>query len=256
MANFAAVMRKFFCLTTVLAAIIAAGCSRDAEGLRSGDLLFVYIPGDYDICSDTTGEGVESEAVSGEAVESTKATASGGAAAGDAAKSAARPAPLNIHVAILEVSGDSIWIVDATIKRGVARYPLQDFFKDFTLNDGGMPQLSVMRPRVSAAQAQRFVSNARQFAGMPYDVDFLMDNDAMYCSELVYDAYVTDNGEHLFSVGTIDFLSADGTVPLYWRQIFELLQRDIPQGRPGIMPADVAASHRLGSVEYRIESLE
>ncbi len=228
MANFAAVMRKFICLIAAFAAIFAVGCSRDgAEGLRSGDLLFVYIPGDYDIY--------------------------GGAEDGAGGSGASKPEPLNIHVAILDVDGDSTWIVDATIKRGVARYPLQDFLKDFTLSDGSLPQFEVLRPKVSAAQARQFVANALQYAGMPYDVDFLMDNDAMYCSELVYDAYVTGDGERLFSLGTIDFLSADGTVPLYWRQIFELLQRDIPQGNPGIMPGDMTSSPRLESVDIQFE---
>ena len=287
MANFAAVMRKIFCLIAAFAAIFAAGCSRDgAEGVRSGDLLFVYIPGDYDIygggaddraadAADAAGaDGVDADGVvsidAENSVASTgKEAASNGAASADAAASeacpegiatradaASEPEPLNIHVAILQVEGDSTWIVDATIKRGVARYPLQDFLKDFTLADGSLPQLTVMRPKVSAAQARQFVANALQYAGMPYDVDFLMDNDAMYCSELVYDAYVTGEGERLFSLGTIDFLSADGTVPLYWRQIFELLQRDIPQGHPGIMPGDMTSSPRLESVEFSVESLE
>ena len=250
MANFAAVMRKIFCLIAAFAAIFAAGCSRDgAEGVRSGDLLFVYIPGDYDIY----GGGADDRAADAADAAASEASPEGIATRADAAS---EPEPLNIHVAILQVEGDSTWIVDATIKRGVARYPLQDFLKDFTLADGSLPQLTVMRPKVSAAQARQFVANALQYAGMPYDVDFLMDNDAMYCSELVYDAYVTGEGERLFSLGTIDFLSADGTVPLYWRQIFELLQRDIPQGHPGIMPGDMTSSPLLESVEFSVESLE
>ena len=262
MANFAAVMRKIFCLIAAFTAIFAAGCSRDgAEGVRSGDLLFVYIPGDYDIY----GGGADDRAADAADAAASEACPDGIATRTDAtcpegiatrADAASEPEPLNIHVAILQVEGDSTWIVDATIKRGVARYPLQDFLKDFTLADGSLPQLTVMRPKVSAAQARQFVANALQYAGMPYDVDFLMDNDAMYCSELVYDAYVTGEGERLFSLGTIDFLSADGTVPLYWRQIFELLQRDIPQGHPGIMPGDMTSSPLLESVEFSVESFE
>ncbi len=328
MANFAAVMRKIFCLMTalaaILAAIFAAGCgSGSPDGLRSGDLLFVYIPGDYDLYADAAddsdvarrgevsgadvndaarrveaagvdnisaaaeassargqdcssdkaagtddGDGVRRGEASGvddcndsrrvEAARACTYSDSNSVQTGDAPASsaAAKPEPLNIHVAILEVSGDSTYVVDATIKRGVARYPLQDFLKDFTLKDGSLPQLEVFRPKVSADRARQFVNNALLYAGMPYDVDFLMDNSAMYCSELVYDAYITDAGEHLFSIGTIDFLSADGTVPLYWRQIFGLLQRDIPQGHPGVMPCDLTSSLLLERVGFSVASLE
>ena len=49
-----------------------------------------------------------------------------------------------IHTAILDVdSRGKIWIIDATFKRGVARYPLDTFLVDFTLS--GVEKLKRLR---------------------------------------------------------------------------------------------------------------
>ena len=106
---------------------------------------------------------------------------------------------LCIHVAILELQNDSVWVMDATIKRGVDRYPLDDFFQDFTLKDGSLPVFKVMRLKDNS-RAGEFVQNAKKYLGLPYDVYFLPDNDAMYCSELVRDSYVIPDTGCIFSL--------------------------------------------------------
>ncbi len=205
-----------------------AGCTgREQSSPRSGDLVFVGIPMDYSL-----EEGSMSEAISAATSDSTELDL--------------------IHVAILEVSEDTTWIIDATIKHGVDRHPLDTFLLDFTLKDGSLPVFKIMRPKVGKAEAKSFVDNARKYLGQPYDVHFLPDNGAMYCSELVYNSYVSEDGTHLFSEAPMNFLDSEGNMPQYWTQLFALLGQDVPQGVPGTNPQKMATEKALSPVEAEL----
>ncbi len=219
--------RTAILFTTIM--LTLAGCtSGKQDSPRSGDLVFVGIPMNYSL-----QQGSMSEAISAATSDSTG---------------------LNlIHVAILEVKGDSTWIIDATIKHGVDRHPLDTFFRDFTLRDGSLPTFKIMRPEASAAEAEQFVQNAKKYLGQPYDVSFLPDNGAMYCSELVYNSYITPDGEHLFSEAPMNFLDKDGNMPIYWTQLFERIGQQVPQGIPGTNPQKMAAEKTLSPIETKLK---
>ncbi len=210
-------------LALIFVAILAlSGCSTPkAKGLCTGDLVFVGIPGDYSLDPDSMGSAISDATGSGD---------------------------LNlIHVAILEVGKDSTWIIDATIKRGVDRYPLDSFLTDFTLKDGSMPVFIVKRLKDNR-MAEQFVENAKQFLGRPYDIWFSPDNEAMYCSELVRDSYRTPEGGYLFDAKPMNFKNSEGEFPLYWQQLFELIGQSIPQDEPGTNPQDMSQAPVLTEV--------
>lgn len=160
---------------------------------------------------------------------------------------------LCIHVAILELQNDSVWVMDATIKRGVDRYPLDDFFQDFTLKDGSLPVFKVMRLKDNS-RAGEFVQNAKKYLGLPYDVYFLPDNDAMYCSELVRDSYVIPDTGCIFSSAPINFKNSAGEFPLYWEQLFGLLGQKIPQDNEGTTPEAMSKEDALRAVDVDLTS--
>ena len=208
-------MKRLLLIALALAAAVAS-CTHRPE-LRNGDLVFVGIPMDYSLDSTSM----------------------------DAAISAATGGPgLNlIHVAIAEVKGDSTWIIDATLKRGVHRHPLDTFLADFTLKDGSLPEFIIKR--VSGADAGDAVERAKTFCGQPYDLYFLAGNDAMYCSELVQNSYLDAAGNQVFSSQPMNFAAPDGTMPVYWKQLFAILGMDVPQGEPGTNPQSMSESKNL-----------
>lgn len=209
----------------VLLALTSCGAGVEkAREVRTGDLVFVGIPVDY-------GEGADS-----------MSEAIGAATAGDNEMNI-------IHVAILEVQNDSIWIIDATIKHNVDRYPLDTFLRDFTLKDGSYPQFEVKRLKgCSSRDAARYVENAKQFIGEPYDVAFLPDNGAKYCSELVRDSYLCKDGTHIFGESPMNFLDSDGQMPAYWTKLFGSLGMPVPQGVRGTNPQAMSKEDVLETV--------
>lgn len=213
-------MRRFLFLAMGILGLLL-GCKNngkgeavieDPHGIRSGDLLFVGIPANY---------------FSDDYMAGAIAAATGGRDSLDI-----------VHVAILEVPApDSVFVIDATIKHGVERHPLDTLYSDFHMDRGGQPTLIVKRVKdTSAGQLADWVRRANAFSGQPYDQHFLPANEALYCSELVHESYVREDGSFLFENQPMNFKGPDGEFPLYWRTLFEMLGEPIPQDVPGTNP--------------------
>ena len=207
----------------LILSVVLSGCVAGwQEELRTGDLIFVAQAEDRD-----AGESSMDGAIA--------------AATGDI-----------IHVALVEVDGGgSVWVIDATSRRGVARRPLETFIRDFTYDDGTSPVYTVKRMD-DPGLADKWIEKAKSFLGQPYDQYFLPDNGAMYCSELVRESFLDENGDFLFGESPMNFRNADGEFPVYWTDLFARLGTDVPQGVPGTNPQEMSASPLLHTVSVSL----
>lgn len=213
-------MKKPFLYFAAL--LLCFACTQETERLRNGDLIFVGLPADY-YTSQSSLEGAISSATGQEG------------------------APNITHVAIAEVLADnSIWIIDATIRHGVDRHPLDTFLTDFTLRDGSYPSFIIKR--VKGVDADAAVERAKTFCGRAYDVYFLPDNEEMYCTELVQNSFLDSAGQQVFSSEPMNFYAPDGSLPAYWERLFSRLGMPVPQGVEGTNPQKMSESSRLDDV--------
>lgn len=191
--------------------------------IKNGDLLFVGLPVDYSLDDSDMASAIS--------------------------KSTGKKNEVNyIHVSILEVDSlGKIWVIDATIRHGVDRHPLDTFLADFTLKDGTLPQLDVMRLK-NRKNVDKFVENTRKYYGCGYDVYFLPDNKLYYCSELVRESYIKPNGKRIFGANPMNFKSEDGTFPVYWVKLFNMIGQEIPQGVLGTNPNSMSREKCLKRV--------
>lgn len=216
-------MKRFLLIISVL--LLAVSCGQKVDTLRTGDLIFVGLPMDYDAEGDSMDAAISA------------ATGEDGA--------------LNlIHVAIAEVDADSVWIIDATIAHGVDRHPLAVFLKDFTLKDGTYPEFIIKR--VKGVDTEAAVQRARTYCGRGYDVRFLPDNEEQYCTELVQNSYLDASGNQVFHSEPMNFCAPDGTMPPYWEWLFGKLGMEVPQGVPGTNPQRMAQSDLLYDVAVKL----
>lgn len=199
-------MKKiYFFLIILLSFLVSCLSQQPSDEVQRGDLLFVAMPYEFHAEGASEASSIRSAVASFHRDDCLVTDT------------------LNIiHVAILDVVNDSLFVIDATIRRGVQRYPWADFVKDFTLSDGTLPTFFVSRLN-NTSEVDRFIANARHFIGQPYDVSFTPDNGAMYCSELVRESYVTASGDTLFAQYPIDIRAPYGDVPPYWRGMFDKL---------------------------------
>ena len=201
-------------LTVFTLALSISACHPQAERLRTGDLLFV---------GSSEEAGSMDEAIV--------------AATGNLT-----------HVAIIQVDQDEMpWVIDATPKRGVSRYPLDSLIQ---ANPGAFFLVKRLKDTTGVS---RFVKNALRFLGDPYDLTFLPDNGAYYCSELVREAYRRQDGSYLFDEKPMNFLSPEGSLPTYWEELFERLDMPVPQGILGTNPQDMSRSPLLRDIPIKTE---
>lgn len=216
-------------IALLMAVLLAGACCRTPE-IQSGDLLFVGIPADYSLSEDGMASAIAS-------------------ATGEGATNF-------IHTAILDVDDQGIWVIDATLKHGVDRHPLDTFLTDFTLKDGSLPVLEVYR-LVDDPLVPQYVAATARYIGEQYDVHFLPGNDRHYCTELVYDCYA-DGDEHVFTAAPMNFRNAEGEFPVYWQQLFALIDSSIPQDEPGTNPqamrAEIVSSDRFVQIPFTCSS--
>lgn len=228
-------MTKKLLLLIIIAAATACGspkknvntpAAEPAETLMSGDLVFIGIPMDYALDENSMDSAIAAATGDGE---------------------------LNlIHVAILEMDGDKPYIIDATLKHGVDRHPLDTMLKEFTLKDGSQPTYIVKRMK-DRALADQWIERAKTFCGQPYDCAFLPANGALYCTELVRDSFLGASGEYLFDENPMNFLDDEGNMPVYWTQLFALIGQEVPQGLPGTNPQDMSTSPLLETVDVELK---
>ncbi len=209
---------RFVAMAFLLAATLLAGCRSRVDRLQTGDLIFIGIPMDYD-AGDSMADAIGAATGSGE---------------------------LNlIHVAIAEVdAAGAPWVLDATLKHGVDRHPLDTMLRDFRLKEGYQATYIVKRLRRNR-DAARYVENAKQFLGRSYNTTFLPNDTSLYCSELVQISYVDPVKGPLFDSVPMNFRNADGEMPEYWTWLFGLLGMDVPQDQPGTNPRQMSESPLL-----------
>lgn len=201
--------------TVLFLLFLALLCACSQQNLlQTGDLIFVGLPADAEA-------GSMDEAIS--------------LATGEI-----------VHVAIVEVQADTIWIIDATTSRGVDRRPLEAFLQDFTRPDGAFPDIIVKR--AMGIDADAAVQRAKTFCGRQYDTRFLPDNEEIYCSELVQKSYLYADGRPMFECEPMNFKAPDGSMPPYWEQSFAQLGMEVPQGLPGTNPQKMSRDSCLVEV--------
>lgn len=149
------------------------------------------------------------------------------------------------HVAILHRQGGRTFALEA-IHSGVGLTPIDSFM--------------ARREAVLAARLRdtlgvaRSVERALRFIGRPYDFNFMPDDSAFYCSELVQKCYRDSRGELVFKPIPMSFHDQSGRITPYWHDYYARQGLQVPEGEPGSNPGDLSRSAAiciLGIVEKK-----
>lgn len=147
------------------------------------------------------------------------------------------------HVAIFHRQGGRTFALEA-IHSGVGLTPTDSFMarREVVL-------AARLRDTLGVA---RSVERALRFVGRPYDFNFMPDDSAFYCSELVQKCYRDSRGELVFKPIPMSFHDQSGRITPYWHAYYARQGLQVPEGEPGSNPGDLSRSAAiciLGIVE-------
>ncbi len=151
------------------------------------------------------------------------------------------------HVAIVVGISQQFFALEA-IGSGVTLTPIKTFI-DRQKHCDGQPCAIIARLR-NRSHVSLYVHNAMQHIGKPYDVHFLPNNDAWYCSELVYEAFVDDDGRRVFEAHPMTFKDHTGNIAPLWVEHFKRINAEVPEGVMGTNPGDMSKSNNIYFVKF------
>lgn len=154
-----------------------------------------------------------------------------------------------VHVGIIILGEDGKeTVIEASPEYGVRIVAMEEFL-DEAPKINGLPGVVIKRLN-AVFSADEAIARAMSHLGEPYDWWYLPDNGRMYCSELVYDSYINEDGKPIFEARPMNFRASDGSMPRFWTELYDGLGVAVPEGEPGTNPNDMAKDGRLSEV-YR-----
>jgi cell wall-associated NlpC family hydrolase len=131
---------------------------------------------------------------------------------------------LYTHVGIIDIDQSGRpFVLEAAGK--VRRIPLQDW-----LHHGYARRLTIERlSGLDAATAAKITAKAETYIGTPYDIFFRLGTDHLYCSELVYDAFLQGGQIELGKLQSVSDLNINNFAV---RKIIETRWQRDPEFQP------------------------
>ncbi len=154
------------------------------------------------------------------------------------------------HVGIVAKNDGGNFIVIEAVSSGVKVTPLQTFL-DRSFDANHRPKVVVGRLKEPHCRLiPSALKEALALTAKPYDKAFAVDNEAYYCSELIYEIFLRANDNSpVFLLQPMTFKNPDtGETLAAWEEYFSGLGVSIPEGQPGINPGGISRSPVLSMV--------
>jgi dipeptidyl-peptidase-3 len=150
------------------------------------------------------------------------------------------------HVGMVVETAGQQYVIEA-IGEGVVKTPLQSFLNR-SLDADGNPKVLQMRLKAEyQPYIPAIIEMSESHQGLPYDVFFLPENGAYYCSELLAEAVSQAIPDaDLFQLQAMSYIDpSTGKIDSLWHNYFRELGVAPPEGVPGINPGLMSRSDAL-----------
>ena len=154
------------------------------------------------------------------------------------------------HVGIVARDDGGSFVVIEAVSNGVVSTPLKTY-SSRSFDAKGRSKVVVGRLKEPYYHLiPSALDEAVALKGKPYDKVFAIDNEAYYCSELIYEIFLRANANRpVFDLQPMTFKNPDtDQILAAWEDYFSKLDVSIPEGKPGINPGGISRSPVLSIV--------
>lgn len=149
------------------------------------------------------------------------------------------------HIGILEKDGNQFFVLHAAPKGGSQKQNLKDFLKD-QANDGQRVVLYRLKTEYQNT-IPTAIQKAESMLGKPYNFNYILDENAYYCSDFIERAFRKD---HIFKLEPMTFIDPKtGETNEFWEQFYQKKNLKVPEGELGCNPNGLAASDKLERIK-------
>lgn len=145
------------------------------------------------------------------------------------------------HIGLIEVTKDSIFVLHAAPRGGSQRENFTLFYKNQSEKNNSLVVYRLKQPFQHAISEG--IRKAKTMLGKPYNVSYILNEEAYYCSDYVERAF---REEGIFELEPMTFIDpATGKDDAYWVRFYKDLGIAIPNGELGCNPNGMAKSEKL-----------
>lgn len=149
------------------------------------------------------------------------------------------------HIGILEIDGSDLYVLHAAPKVGSQKQLLKDFLKD-QANEGQSVVVYRLKPQYQNAVPSA-IEKANSMLGKPYNFNYILDENAYYCSDFIERAFRSD---HIFALEPMTFIDPKtGKTNTFWEDFYQKKNLKVPEGEPGCNPNGLAGSDKLERIK-------
>jgi len=149
------------------------------------------------------------------------------------------------HIGILQKQGRSFFVLHAAPKGGSQKQSLNEFLKD-QADDGQKVVIYRIKPNFQSA-VPKAIEKANAMTGKPYNFNYILDENAYYCSDFIERAFRED---HIFKLEPMTFIDPKtGKTNTFWQEFYLKKNLQVPEGEPGCNPNGLAASEKIERIK-------
>jgi len=145
------------------------------------------------------------------------------------------------HMGLVYHRNDTVYIIEAAGK--AVRLTM---FEKFSKNTTKPMYVGRLKKQYQKLIPQAIAFSLKQM-GVPYDDEYVYNNGAYYCSELIYDAFMFANkGKPFFQLFPMTY-KQPGTNEYFpaWVEYYKQIGKPIPEGQPGCNPGGISVSDTI-----------
>lgn len=130
-------------------------------------------------------------------------------------------------------------VIEAHADRGVVATPITDFLARAPLTADRPGWMARRVPPLAGVDLRAAADRCRSFTGMAYNHTYIPVPGALYCSELLQQAFLLPDGTPYFRSIPLNFHSTDPDADAFWTDHYRRLGIPVPQGAPGTSPDSI-----------------